>query len=421
MRTLASLVALLALAGCSKPKEEEAEQAPAPVEVAEVNRGSIERVVQAEAILYPVDQASVVPKLSAPTKMFYVKRGDPVQKGQLLATLENRELEASVIESKQLYQQAQSTERSTTTAQLPEDVNKAEQDVATARQALDAAERLYQSRKQLVEQGALARRLVDEADVLYVQARGQYDVATKHLQALESISRPEQAKGLAAQTEAAKARYDAAQAQLSYSEVRSPIAGIVADRPLYAGEMAAAGAPLLTVMDVSRVIARANIPVGQASSVRVGDRATIAQTDAAIEASGKVTVVSPATDPNSTTVEVWVEAENPGRRFKPGATVRVSIVAETVENALLVPSAALLASDEGGVQALVVGADSKAHEKKIEVGIREPGKVQVLSGLAPGDKVIIVGGVGLEDGAKVQAGRASKDSARDAPKEPGEK
>ena len=299
MHKLVLFLALIALAGCTKPKEEETEASPAPVQVVEVKRDSIQRVVSGDGILYPVDQASVVPKVSAPIKTFYVRRGDQVTKGQLLATLENRDLEAAVAENKQLYDQAQATQRSTTAAQLPEDINKSQQDVTTAKESMDAAQRVYDSRKQLVEQGALARRLADEAFVTYVQARSQYEVATKHLQALENVSRPEQTKGVEAQTQAAKARYEAAQAQLSYSEVRSPIAGIIADRPLYAGEMAAAGAPLLTVMDMSRVIARANIPVGQASALKVGDSATIAQTDAAIEAEGKVTVVSPATTPTA--------------------------------------------------------------------------------------------------------------------------
>jgi RND family efflux transporter MFP subunit len=113
-------------------------------------------------------------------------------------------------------------------------------------------------------------------------------------------------------------------------------------------------------------------------------------------------VVSPAVDPNSTTVEVWVEAENPGEKLKPGATVRVSILAETIRDAVVIPVSALLPSDEGGVQVMVVGADSAAHETKIDVGAREPEKVQVMKGLNPGDKVITGGGVGLEDGAKVR-------------------
>jgi HlyD family secretion protein len=267
---------------------------------------------------------------------------------------------------------------------------------------MDASQKVYESRKQLFEQGALARRQVDEANVAYVQARSQYDIANQHLQALDRVGQPEQTKSAQAQADAAKAHYDAALAQLSYSEIRSPIAGVIADRPLYPGEMASAGSPLLTVVNVSRVIARANVPVSQAAVLKVGDSATIAQTESGIELNGKVTVVSPAVDPNSTTVEVWVEADNPGEKLKPGATVHVSIVAETIPNAIVIPIVALLPSDEGGVQVMVAGQDSAAHETKIEVGAREPDKVQIVKGLDVGQKVITGGGVGLEDGAKIR-------------------
>ena len=129
-------------------------------------------------------------------------------------------------------------------------------------------------------------------------------------------------------------------------------------------------------------------------------------------------MVSPAVDPNSTTVEVWIEAPNPGERFKPGATVRVEIIAETIKEAIVVPPAALLPSAEGGVQAMVVGPDSVAHEKKIEVGVREPDKVQILKGLDPGEKVITVGGVGLEDKAKVKIVAAGEGDKPDKDEKP---
>ncbi|HTB16740.1 MAG TPA: efflux RND transporter periplasmic adaptor subunit [Bryobacteraceae bacterium] len=405
MRMIFILIALAALAACSKPKEAETEPV-APVQVTEVQRDSIRRMVAADGILYPLDQAGVTPKISAPIKAFNIKRGDHVAKDQVLATLENRDLEAAVAEARQVYEQALAAQRNTNGAQIPEDANKARQDVTSSKEALDAAQKVYESRKQLFEQGALARRLVDEANVAFVQARSQYNLAAQHLQALDRVSQPEQTKGAEAQAQAAKARYDAALAQLSYSEIRSPIAGVIADRPLYAGEMAAAGSPLLTVVNVSRVIARANVPVAQAASVKVGDTGVIAQTEAGIQVNGKVTVVSPSVDPNSTTVEVWVEADNPGEKLKPGATVRVSILAETIPNAIVIPSSALLPSDEGGVQVMVVGGDSVAHEKKVELGAREPDKVQVLKGLEAGEKVITGGGVGLDDGAKVRIAAA---------------
>ncbi|MGD0297134.1 MAG: efflux RND transporter periplasmic adaptor subunit [Bryobacteraceae bacterium] len=410
MKTLL-LVAILILTNCScsKPKEEEPPEPAVPVQVSEVKQDSIDRIVSASAILYPVDQAAVMPKISAPVKIFHVKRGDHVSKDQLLAVLENKDLQAAVGDSKGAYQQAQSAYRTTASATVPEDTNKAQQELQAAKQAVEAAQKVYESRKQLFDQGALARRLVEEANVAYVQASSQYKIALRHLEAVESVSRVEQVKGAEAQVESAKARYEGAEAQFSYSEIRSPIAGIVADRSLYAGEMASPGTPLVTIVNISRVIARANIPVGQAASVKVGNPAVITQTDAQLQATGKVTVVSPAVDPSSTTVEVWVEADNPGERLKPGATVRVDIHAETVKNAIVIPIAALLPSAEGGVQVLVVGSDSKAHEKKVEVGIREPDKVQIVKGVAVGEKVITVGGVGLEDGAKVTLKAAGED------------
>lgn len=417
-RKLAFTAILLAsLTACSKPKEDEAEPV-VPVQVGDVTRGPIDRIVAAQAILYPIDQASVMPKISAPVKSFAIKRGDHVKKDQLLATLENRDLVAAVNDSKGAYQQAEATLRTTTAATIPEDVTKAQQDAQAAKQAMDAAQKVYDSRKKLFEEGALARRLVEEANVAYVQARSQYEIASKHLQALENVGRVEQTKGAQAQVESAKAKYEGAQAQLSYSEIRSPIAGIIADRPLYAGEMASAGAPLFTVVNISRVIARANVPVGQAPSVKVGNPANIIQTESQVAIPGKVTVVSPAVDPNSTTVEVWVEAGNPGERLKPGATVRVEIHAETIKDAVLVPVAALLPSAEGGLQVLVAGADSKAHEKKVEVGIREADRAQILKGVEPGEKVITVGGVGLEDGAKITLKAAGEEEKGDKDEKP---
>jgi HlyD family secretion protein len=417
-QTFLSVWLVFTLTGCSsKPKEAEAEPV-VPVQVAEVKRDSIQRIVTAQGILFPVDQAGVMPKISAPVKTFYVKRGDHVAKGQLLALLENRDLAAAVGDNKGVYQQAQSALRTTTAGTVPEDTNKAQQDAQAAKQAMDAAQKVYESRKQLFDQGALARRLVDESNVAYAQARSTYEIAQKHLQSQQNVGRVEQVKTAEAQVESAKAKYEGAEAQLSYSEIRSPIPGTIADRPLFPGEMASAGTPVITVMNISRVIARANIPVAQAVALKVGVPATISQTDADLQTTGKITVVSPAVDPNSTTVEVWIEAPNPGERFKPGATVRVEIVAEVIKDAIVVPPAALLPSAEGGVQAMVVGPDSVAHEKKIEVGVRETDKVQITKGLQEGEKVIVVGGVGLEDKAKVKIVAAGEEDKPDKDEKP---
>jgi len=400
-RVLIFAACLIALAGCSKKAEKEAEPV-VPVQVTEVKLDSIRRIVTSDAVLYPRNQASVVPKISAPVKKIHVNRGDHVTEGQLLAVLENRDLTAAAMESKGMYEQAEASYKVTSGASVPEELTKSKADVQTAKQTLDAAQKVLESRQKLYTDGALARRQVDEAQVAYTQARGQYETAQEHLNSLQKVSQQEQIKGAAAQAAAAKAHYQGAEAQLSYSEIRSPITGVITDRAVYEGEIAAAGSPLFTVMDVSTVVARANIPQSQAAFLKVGDTATVTQTDNSEEVPGKVIVVSPAVDPNSTTVQVWVEMDNPRERLKPGATVHVAIVAATLKNVVVVPTAAVLPSAEGDTVVMVVGTDSVAHEHKVEVGVREPDKVQIVSGVKPGEEVVISGGVGLEDKAKVR-------------------
>ncbi|MBV9297333.1 MAG: efflux RND transporter periplasmic adaptor subunit, partial [Acidobacteriaceae bacterium] len=378
---LLALACLLLLAGCSgKPKTEGdagGESQPAtPVQVATAKRDAIQHIITAEAILYPVKQASIVPKISAPVQRFLVQRGDHVREGQLLAVLENRDLAAAAQESKDLYQQAQAAYQTTSAATMPEDLTKAQTDVQSARQTLDAATKVYENRQTLLREGALAQKLVDDAKVAMVQAQSQFETAQQHLKSLQTVARPEQLKSAQAQMEAAKAHYQSAEAQLSYAEVRSPITGVVSDRPLNVGEMASTGSAVISVVDIYRVVARANVPVHEAAAIQTGRPATISGPGG--EVSGRVTVVSPAVDPNTTTVEIWVEAPNPGERLKPGVTVQISINANEIENAIVVPAAALLSSEEGGDKVMVAGSDSLAHERKIQVGVRSGDEVQIL-------------------------------------------
>ena len=402
----------LALAACNKGKPEEAEkEPPVPVQVEEARKGPIDRVIVADAALYPINQANVTPKIAAPVKRVLVNRGDHVKAGQLLAELEARDLAAAANESKGQWEQSQAAYQAVTGASALDEKTKSEGELASARQALEAAKKVYESRVELVKQGAFAQKLADDARVAMVQAQGQFDTAQRHLQTLNSVGQREQTRGLQAAIDAAKAHYDNASVQVSYASITSPISGVVAERQVYPGEMAAPGSPLVSIVDISEIVARANIPVQDAAYIKVGSPATIAGPDGDI--AGKVTVVSPAVNPATTTIEVWVQAPNPGEKLKPGATVRVSIKAETLKDVILVPAAALLNSDEGGQKVMVIGDDNVAHERKIMPGVRQGTNVQIASGIQEGEKVVVSGGLGLEDKAKVKIVEAPAADADD--------
>jgi HlyD family secretion protein len=408
---------LLAVVFTSCAKKEEKEVAPVtPVQVVPVEHATIQRIVETDAVLWAHEQATVMPKISAPVQRFLVNRGDHVKTGQLLAVLENRDLRAAAAANKGQVDQAEANLRTTTGVTVPESIVKAQSDVQSAQQQVDAAQKLLESRRGLFQQGALARRLVDEAEVQYATAKAALDTAREHLRVQQSVGNQEQVRAAQGQVEAARGQYQSAEAQVAYSEVRSPLTGVISDRPLFPGDLASTGQPLFVVMDISRIVARASVPQAQAAAIKIGAPASIKLTDGSMEVPGKVSVVSPATDPGSTTVQVWVEANNPGEQLKPGASVHVAITVATIKDAAVVPGSAIVSGEEGGTAVMTISADNTAHMKKVEVGVREGDKVQILSGVAPGDRVITVGAVGLEDKAKI---RIAKPGEKD--EEPDEK
>jgi HlyD family secretion protein len=416
------LVLAALLAGCSKEADTSKDAPTVPsVQLADVKLDSLNRGLTVEGVLRALDQSAVTPKISAPVSKFLVNRGDHVKANQLIAVLEGKDLTAAVADAKGTMDQAAASLHNTEAAAVPDEVTKAQTDVLAAKETMDAAKKVFDSRTELLKEGAIARRSVDDASVAYVTAKSAYDVANKHLESLETVGRQEEVKGATGGYQSAKGKYENAQAQLSYTMIFSPIAGIIADRSVFPGEMAVPGTPLLTIMDISSVIARVNVPQTQANFVHVGQSARILAADGT-EAAGKVTVVSPALDPQGTTVEVWVQAANPGEKLRPGGTVRVTIDAEGVRNAVVVPPAALLPASLGGSAVFTVGSDMIAKEHRVTVGIRTADKAQILSGVEAGARVVVSGGLGLQDGTKVKlAGAEDKSDKPENDKKDSEK
>ncbi len=382
-------LAWLALNGCGGKREQEAGPV-VTVDVAPVVLSRIQRTIRADALIYPRQQAAIVPKISAPIDKVYVQRGARVHRGQLLLELENQDLAGAAAESRATYEQAQANFETAAKATVPQEVQKAELDMRAAKDALDAQQAVYDSRQRLLREGAIAEKDVNDARANLSQARSQYETARKRLDDLQGFARDQELKAAAAQRDAAKGRYEAAQAQLSYSRITSPIDGIVTDLPWFAGEMPPSNQPVATVMDLSQVVARTHVSPSEAAELKVRDEAALIGPDGA-PIPGIVTQISPALDPANTTVEVRVQADNPDGQLRPGTSLRVEMIARTASNALVIPQAAVLTSPSGATFAIVIDNDNKPHRRKIALGIRDSGKAQVTDGLESGQRVATTG------------------------------
>jgi HlyD family secretion protein len=405
----AAFLCSLALSGCKQP--DTTPQVLVTVQAAKPVVAPISEEIQGDAILSPLAEAAISPKISAPVKAFLVQRGAHVHAGQLLVTLEDRDLQASALDNQGAYTAAQATYQQATGVQLPAATQTAQLDLAQAKANLDLNQSIVKGRTQLFQEGAIPGRDLDTAKAALVQAQATYDTATQHLHALESVGRA--ASGQVAQGDltSAKGKYLNAEALASYASLHSPIDGVVTDRPLFAGEMAPAGTPLITVMDTTSLIAKLHLSQAVTQRMKLGDEAEITIPGMTDAIEGSVSLISPALDPGSTTVEVWVKLKNPDGQLKAGTPVHIAIVGRTVPDALQVPASALLTSDDGTLGVMVVSSDGAAHLKPVTVGIRLPDTAQILTGIASGDLVIDTGGYGLQDGTKVKIGATGDDKS----------
>ena len=396
-----AIAAILCLAsGCSKDEKEK--EPVVSVQTTPAQRAPISQVISAEAVVYPLEQATIAPKISSTIKKFHVQRGAHVKKGQLLADLENKDLSAAAESSKGDFEQADANYVTTVDASLPQQIQKAQLDAVAAKSNFEAQQKVYESRKELFQQGAIPRKDLDSAEVAFLQARSQNEQAQKQLADLQRVGKEQTLKSVQGSRASAEGRMRGAEALLSYSRITSPIDGVVTDRPLFEGDLATANQPLLTVMNTSRLIAKAHIAQSEAAVLKVGNPAELKIPALEGPVKGRVSLVSPALDPGSTTIEVWVEASKPDQALKPGMTVQLSMTAKTVKDALVVPTPAIYKNPEGTDYVLLVGSDGHARLKTVQVGVRNAEFTQIVSGVAAGDPVISSGGYGLPDNTQVK-------------------
>ena len=398
--TLVAVSLLLLTSGCGKTEKEK--EPVVTVQVTAAKRATISQSVSAEAVVYPLQQATIAPKITSTIKEFLVQRGTRVKKGQLLVVLENADLAAAAEASKGDFQQAEAAYATTVGASLPQQMQKAELDAVSAKAAFDAQQKIYDSRKELFQQGAIPRRDLDAAEVALAQARSQNEQAQRQIADLHRLGKEQALKSAQGSRSSAEGKYRGAEALLSYSRITSPIDGVVTDRPLFAGDLATANQPILTIMDTSRLIAKSHIAQAEAAVLKVGNPAEVKIPGLDEPIKGRVSLVSPALDPGSTTIEVWVEATKPDPALKPGMSVEVSMTVKTVKDALVVPAPAIYKNSEGANYLLLAGSDGHAQLKVVQVGVRNAEFAQITSGVNVGDPVISSGGYALPDKTQIK-------------------
>ena len=374
------------------------------VETAKVERGPIASEVIAVATLAARREATISPKVAAPIAQMPLLTNRQVHAGDVLAVLESRDLTAQRAEAAAAVTEAETMAHTTANGSVPLTNAQDVKAVRGARAALDNAQKTYERRKVLYDQGGISKKDLEASQLAVTQAEDDLRLAEASTSAHRGITNPGDIRVAEARALQARKRLASLDAQLGYTIIRAPFNGMVTQQFQYQGELANPGGKLLTIADTSNLIAKMQLGEETATRLKVGDAVKVVPDDQAGQSfPGTINLVGRAADPQSHSVEVWVLVPNPTGRLRPNGVARVVIAAQAVLSAVIVPSSAVTLDATNGNSGTVMVVDDKsiAHEVHVTIGVRSGGRMQITSGLKGGEMVVIEGNYGLPDGTKV--------------------
>jgi RND family efflux transporter MFP subunit len=288
-----------------------------------------------------------------------VKLGDRVNRGQRIAKIEDEEILEQVRQAEAAFEVAKAT------------IRQREADLALAKTNVERSRNLFQ--RQLLPQQTL-----DDAEAKYQSAQAALDLAR-------------------AQNTQSQSRLDELRFTLQNTIITSPVNGFVSRRTVDPGAFVSQNAPVVEVVDITRVRLVANIVEKDLKQIGVGDTARV-EVDAfpGEDFMGRIARVSPVLDPSTRTAPIEVEIANSQYRLKPGMYARVGIITESHPNALVVPTNAVV--DVNGTRGVYLSVNNAAAFHAVKIGIEGNERTEILDGVAAGDRVVTTGAAGLRNG-----------------------
>lgn len=416
---IAAVAVLIAwLFAVKKPSSaaEEAEEVVVSVRVAKAERQSISADVTVLGAIFPRKEATVSAKLAAPIKHMPLVRNKAVREGDVIATLESRDIQSQRAEAAAALEEARLNERGITTGAIPQTRAQDEKALRDARANLDNARAIYERRKTLYEQGGISKKDLDASQLALTTAESDLRLAESTARLHATATQPNDRAVAASRVAQAQQRLASLDTQLSYATIRAPFSGVITEQFQFEGEFASPGGKLFTIVDTTEVIVKAPAADTVAAQLKTGDTARVYPQDFPGEDMvGVISLVSKGSDPQSRSVEIWVSLKNEGGRLRANSAAKVTLTTAKADDVIVVPSAAVTldatTGDAGKV--MVVDEESRAHETKVMVGIRTIDRVEITAGLKGGETVVVEGNYALPDGAKVEVSEEEKEGLQD--------
>jgi HlyD family secretion protein len=360
-----------------------------PSKLAKVEKGDLAKSVVATGKVTPIIKVEVKSKASGIVKKLLVDYGDHVKQGQLLAQLDKVEIQAQVEQSRAALEAAQANFKSTQADFERAKVDAEGPDVPLLKRAYDRA-------TGMAKDGVVSASALDDAEKNYEMSLNKQNVSKAQVTVLKAkIAQAE------AQVAEDQANLKQLEEQLSYTDIVSPIDGIVLSRDVQMGDavssilvLGSSATLVMTLGDTSEVYVKGKVDESDIGKVYLGQPARIKVESFKDKTfTGKVTKISPmgVEKDNVTTFEVRVSIQNPGGELKAEMTANAEIILEEHKNVMQIPEGAIIYDKDK--KASVEIPDPKGKEGKdkvaVNIGISNGAKTEVLSGLKEGDQVVL--------------------------------
>jgi RND family efflux transporter MFP subunit len=352
-----AVVLFLSLISCKPPEQEEAQEesfGAALVTVFKVSKQRISEKLVFTGVIEAWQTMNVMPEIGGRIAKIYVEEGERVRKGQLLAELDTR---AARLQTEQ-----------------------AEAAVAVAQANYNDAAKNKERMERLIKENAVSEQQYEKIKLAFESAEALLNQA--------------------------RAAMNLAKYNLDVSIMEAPFGGVIASKnaevgdvinPMMGGFSATSG--VVTLMDFSRVKIEVDVSHQDVVRIKKGQPASMA-VSALPERSfpGRVSVVNLTADPATKKFHVEVSADNPDLLLRPNTFGEITIVVSSHEDALVVPQNAILENK----YVFVVDEDNTVRRQEVNIGLENTDMVEILTGVQFGDRVVVEGSYGLDDGAKIE-------------------
>jgi multidrug efflux pump subunit AcrA (membrane-fusion protein) len=403
---LAAIVVLPLVAACGKKPPPAAP--PLTVDAAAATRQNVATYLSLDGQIAPLEQSTLAFQQSGTILKINVNIGDMVHKGELLATIDPRTLEASLAQAQAQAAQYSAAAQGSVVG-YPVQVQTNEAAVQTAKAALENAKLVYEQNKQLYKQGYVSETTLQQSEANYVQAQQTYNNSVVGLR--NNVVSYQSVKSQQAQAVAASAQAQLLATQLSQTYLYSPYDAVVANRLVDPGAYASPSQPVLQVARVDRVWINVNVPDEDLPYVHPGISVTYQSTSLPGRSfTGPVQTVNLVPTAGTLSYLARLEVQNPGYVLRGGMLVTVSVTKAHAADAIVVPRSAVAQSPNGDIVYVVAG--NKAEAVPVRVGVQTDTMSQVTSPrITPGTMVVTTRPDALKDGSVVAVSNANAPAA----------